>query len=130
MNRQEYIIFRIFPILVWMGFIFLLSAIPNLKSDLPDLWDLILRKIAHAMEFGILAVLIARAVFPYGRQHKLPVWESVLTVIVLATLYAATDELHQTFVVGRVGSFWDLGIDAIGVVAGTYLFWRIKKQTL
>lgn len=129
MSRQKFIILYLAPIFVWMGFIFLLSAIPDLKSELPDLWDLILRKIAHFVEFGILAVLLARTIFPYGKQHQMPVWESVLTVIILSTLYAASDELHQTFVIGRVGSFWDVGIDGVGVILSTYLFWQIKKQT-
>ena len=125
MNRQKFIILYIAPIFAWMGFIFLLSTIPNLKSELPDLWDLILRKIAHLVEFGILAWLLARPIFPYGQKHKMPVWESALTVIILAILYAASDELHQTFVIGRTGSFWDVGIDGVGVVVGTYLYQRI-----
>lgn len=122
MNRQKFFIFYLAPIFVWMGFIFLLSSIPNLKSELPDLWDLILRKVAHLGEFGILAFLMARAVFPYGQKHKMPAWESALSVIILAVLYAASDELHQTFVVGRTGSFMDVGVDGVGAILGTLLY--------
>lgn len=130
MNRQKFIILYLTPIFVWMGFIFLLSAIPNLKSELPSLFDLILRKIAHIIEFGILAVLMARAVFPYGQEHKMPVWESVLTVIILTVLYAATDEFHQVFVTGRQGSLWDVGIDSLGVILGTYFYQRRCRDTV
>jgi VanZ family protein len=48
----------------------------------------------------------------------------------LATLYAASDEFHQTFVRGRMGSPIDVAIDAIGVVAGIVIWQRIQVRRL
>ena len=40
--------------------------------------------------------------------------------------YAISDELHQHFVPGRVGSPLDVAIDAVGVVAGVVLWQRYR----
>lgn len=91
------------PVVIWAGLIFAFSSIPSLGTGLGT-WDLVLRKIAHAVEFGILALLLWRAL----RRERL--------VFVLASGYAATDEIHQSFVEGRVGSVVDWAIDTAGVV--------------
>jgi VanZ family protein len=85
-----------------MALIFALSAQPNLNSGL-GVWDLILRKLAHMAAFGVLWLLWQRAL---GR----PVTAAAITLA-----YAATDELHQSFVDGRNGSPVDVAIDAAGV---------------
>ncbi len=41
--------------------------------------------------------------------------------ILFAILYALTDEWHQTYVLGRFGSLWDVGIDGIGSMAAIWL---------
>ena len=92
------------PPVVLMAIIFALSAQPDLNSGLGT-WDTVLRKIAHMTEFGLLWWLWWRAL---GFGHPAPA--------VLVTLaYAASDEIHQSFVDGRHGSPWDFAIDALGV---------------
>jgi VanZ family protein len=90
--------------LVLMAVIFALSAQPDLNSGLGS-WDTILRKCAHMVEYGLLWFLWWRAL---GYGSKVP-------AVVIALAYAATDELHQHFVEGRVGSPVDWLIDATGV---------------
>ncbi len=92
----------------WAALIFGLSSVPDLGTGLGT-WDLVLRKIAHATEYAILAALLVRAL----RQ---PGW-----AIALAIAYSISDEVHQSFVSGRQGSPVDVGIDAIGVVVGAVL---------
>jgi VanZ family protein len=101
------------PVLLWAGLIFALSSIPGLNTGL-GIWDLVLRKLAHAAEFAILGALLARATA-----------RSVLALL-LASLYAVTDEVHQAFVAGRVGSPIDWAIDTAGAAVGIglYLWWR------
>jgi VanZ family protein len=100
------------PVVVWAGVIFLFSSIPDLGTDL-GIWDLVGRKVAHALEFALLGALLLRAL---GRPG---------VAIALGSLYAATDEVHQSFVDGRVGSPLDWAIDTVGVVAGVLLVaWR------
>jgi VanZ family protein len=104
------------PAIAWAALIFAFSSIPSLGTGL-GFWDLLLRKLAHAAEFGILALLIWRA------------WRWETAAAVLATAYAATDEYHQTFVSGRVGSVRDWAIDTAGVVVALvclYL-WRMRR---
>ena len=55
--------------------------------------DTVLRKLAHTAEYAILGALLFRAV------RNAPA-----AVLLFASAYAATDEVHQTFVSGRHGS--------------------------
>ncbi len=97
------------PVVLWAALIFALSSIPSLSSGL-GFWDLILRKLAHAGEYALLSALLLRAL---ARP-----WPA-LTV---AVAYAASDELHQHFVRGRVGSPRDLAIDAAGAAIGLIVY--------
>ena len=98
------------PVVLWAGVIFALSSIPSLGTGLGT-WDTILRKGAHVTEYAILAVLLVRAV---GREAP---------ALALGVLYAASDELHQSFVRGRHASPVDVAIDLVGLLLGA-LAWR------
>ena len=78
------------PVVAWAAVIFAFSSIPSLGTGLGT-WDLVLRKIAHATEFAILAALLFRALRHTG-------W-----AIAIAIAYAVSDEIHQSFVSGRCG---------------------------
>lgn len=101
------------PLILWLIVIFFLSSIPQLKSPLPDLYDLILRKLAHITEYFILAYLIYR---PIREYHKVGENSSMALTILVPFLYAISDEYHQTFVFGRHGSSRDVAIDFIGIL--------------
>ena len=95
---------RFGPPLVLMAIIFFLSAQPDLNSGLGT-WDIVLRKLAHMVEYGLLWFLWWRAL---GYRHR-------TAAIAIAIGYAISDEFHQGFVDGRHGSPRDVAIDAIGV---------------
>lgn len=97
------------PVVVWAGLIFTLSSIPSLDRGV-DARDIGPRNLAHVAEYAILGALLLRAV----RREPL--------AILLGSAYAATDEVHQTFVTGRQGSPLDWTIDTAGVVLGALLF--------
>jgi len=99
------------PVALWAAVIFTLSSIPSLDSGLGT-WDMVLRNLAHLAEYGVLGALLYRAL------RREPV------AIALGSLYAVTDEVHQTFVSGRQGSPLDWLIDTVGVVAGVLLLSR------
>jgi len=101
------------PVVAWAALIFTLSSIPGLGTGLGT-WDLVLRKLAHTTEYAILGLLLLRAT---GRMS---------VAFVLATLYAVTDELHQSFVAGRHASPLDVAIDAAGVALGLALAARLR----
>lgn len=100
-------------VLVWAGAIFTLSAQPDLRSGLPDLWDLVLRKAAHLTEYAVLGWLLLRALAPNGTTNR----QRGLAVL-LSVLYAASDEVHQSFVPGRTAAALDVLIDAVGGLLG------------
>jgi len=102
------------PVVAWAGLIFTLSSIPDLGTGLGD-WDLLLRKLAHAAEFAVLGVLFLRAV------------ERPALAFLLASAYAVSDEIHQIFVPGRLGSPLDVLIDVAGVAVGIALALRVRR---
>jgi VanZ family protein len=103
------------PVALWAALIFALSSVPDLGTGLGG-WDTVLRKVAHTTEYAVLAALLLRAT------------RKVALAFVLATLYAASDELHQAFVSGRHGAPLDVAIDAVGVVAGIVLCKRARPR--
>jgi VanZ family protein len=110
-------------VLVWCAVIFGLSAIPSLGTGLGT-WDLLLRKLAHMTEYAVLAVLLARALSAGGRAHD----RAAPFALGLAVLYAATDEIHQTFVRGRHGRPLDVAIDAVGALIGLIVWHRLVTR--
>jgi VanZ like family len=102
------------PVVLWAALIFTLSSVPDLGTGLGG-WDLVLRKAAHAAEFAVLGFLLLRAL---GRD---------LPALVAGIAYAASDELHQTFVPGRQGSLLDVLVDAVGVAVGVYVARRLRS---
>ena len=106
------------PVLIWAGIIFWLSSIPNLESGLEQ--DFILRKIIHVLEYAILAFLLIRAISTQDWK------KAIIFSAIIAFLYALSDEYHQTFVFGREGSLWDVGVDSIGIIL-ILILWYNKK---
>ena len=103
------------PVVLWAALIFAFSSIPDLGTGLGG-WDTVLRKLAHTVEYAVLGALLLRAV------------ANVPLAVALGTLYAVTDEIHQAFVPGRLGSPVDVAIDAVGVLCGVAL-WRLAVSS-
>lgn len=106
------------PPLALMGVIFYLSAQPDLSSGLGTI-DLVGRKFVHAAEFGLLAFLWWRVLRTLTTRQR-----ALIAAFAMAVAYAATDELHQTFVDGRHGSPVDVLIDSAGAGLAALLAWR------
>lgn len=103
--------------------IFALSAIPDLKSEFSLQWDFLLRKLAHATEYALLAFFVLRAESAGHHQHH--PWALLLGAWLVATLYAATDEWHQSFVPGREPAVHDVILDSSGALLGALAGWRV-----
>ena len=102
------------PVVLWAAVIFAFSSVPDLGTGLGT-WDLVLRKLAHGAEFAVLGALLLRAL-----REELP-------ALLAGLAYAVTDELHQHFVPGRIGSPLDVAIDSAGVALGVVLWRRLGR---
>ncbi|MCX6966663.1 MAG: VanZ family protein [Verrucomicrobia bacterium] len=124
------------PVVFWMFVIFSASAdsgsvvhssrilepllrffFPNITFAQLEMVKLLARKAAHVSEFALLALLFLRALsYERGDARK---WIS--SAWVLATAYAASDELHQLFVPGRDGKILDVVLDSMGAAFGLWV---------
>ena len=105
------------PVVAWAALIFAFSSVPDLGTGLGG-WDLLLRKIAHAAEYAVLGALLARALPRPG------------LAVAFGVLYAVSDEAHQAFVPGRLGSPIDVAIDAVGIAIGIALWQTVRTRRL
>lgn len=111
---------RFAAVAAWCALIFAASHRPNLRVSDDDLLDLIVRKGAHMLVFGVLAILLVRALDTGSRGSAtlfMAAWLLTLT-------YAVIDEWHQSFVGGRVGHASDVAIDMVGATIASALAWR------
>ena len=103
------------PTLLMMAVIFGFSSLPS--SEIPGfgLADFLVKKGGHATGYALLALANLRGL-GWDRKRLFLAW-------VIAVLYSATDEFHQSFIPGRHPSLMDVGIDAFGASVGL-LLWR------
>lgn len=138
------------PLLFWMGLIFLGSTdhgsaghtsgfiepllhwlLPWASQDAIESIHFLIRKSAHITEYAILGGLALRAIAPrQPRAFAEKRWKLAAAALVIAALYAASDEFHQSFVPSRGASVHDVLIDTCGACLGigALLLWRKRHD--
>ncbi|MBN1348249.1 VanZ family protein [candidate division KSB1 bacterium] len=111
------------PALIWAAVIFSLSHIPYIQT--PDLGFNVTDKMAHFGVYAILGYLVIRAMTL--NQPARMTWRNLLLAGIIAMLYAASDEVHQMFVPGRVAEIGDFIADSSGVICAIVVFWLMSK---
>jgi hypothetical protein len=111
--------------LLMMAAIFGFSSIPSVDMPSFGLLDFLVKKGGHALGYGILALCYLRGLKGDSKDVYLR-WFYVAWV--MATLYSATDEFHQSFVPGRYPAVTDVLIDSLGAAAALILAGRYFKQ--
>jgi VanZ family protein len=104
-------------VLLWAavaGYASLIFYLSSLENPLPELTPRVSDKVLHALEYAGLALLLAAALLASGLRAG----RAALVAVLAASLYAATDELHQSFVPGRVCDLGDWVADTLGALAG------------
>ena len=107
------------PVVLWAAVIFKFSsgAVPQFSSLF---WpNFAFMKSAHVFFFGVLGILIYRALRGYG----IPVKRAIFWAIAATAFYGATDEVHQFFIQTREARLRDIGFDTIGAALGV-LIWQ------
>lgn len=114
MNRK--IFFAWLWVVLYAAVIFWLSSLPH---PLPPSVSFVERKFLHGVEYAVFGILLVNALLKSFRYQALflPAFFS----LILGTLYAFSDEWHQSFVPGRTASVYDVAIDFVGLVIGTGL---------
>lgn len=87
-----------------------------------DLVHHCIRKTAHFVEYSMLGILIWRAVHSSPAMATQPARQFRLALM-LACLYAASDETHQLFVPTRQAAVLDVMLDTTGAAFGLSLTW-------
>jgi VanZ family protein len=101
---------RWLPALLWAALIFLLSANPG--TEVPG-WAAAHDKLAHAVEYGVFGLLLARACG----------WRRAWLAVLIGVLYGVSDEFHQSFVPKRSGNdLGDMTADAVGSALGVGVY--------
>ena len=78
----------------------------------------LVKKSGHVAGYALLAICNWRGL-EWKRDRRWLAW-------LLAVAYAATDELHQSFVPGRHPSVWDVMVfDNLGALLGLWLAARV-----
>ena len=89
-----------------MGLLYLASSRSSLITD-----GRVSDKLMHVLAYMLLGTFVLRAL--HGGVHGLRLWPTVLAFLV-TVIYGISDELHQLYVPGRVGSVSDGFADALG----------------
>jgi len=138
------------PVILWMGFIFIMSTDlgsaehtsriiepllrwlnPEISPAAIDLVHTLVRKGGHLTEYAILALLVLRAAgISLRTRRAVNDWRAVGIALLVAAVYAATDEFHQSFVPGRTASVYDVLIDTTGafIALAVVLLWRKLRE--
>jgi VanZ family protein len=115
-------------ILLWaavVGYASLIFYLSSLENPLPQLTPHLSDKALHAVEYGGLALLVAAALLASGVRAR----RAVGIAILAASLYAGTDELHQSLVPGRSCELADWIADTLGALAGGLVaFWPRRAR--
>ena len=107
-----------------MAVIFVASATPG--EDLPNAGrlDLLLKKGGHFLGYALLGAAYLRGL----AWRRGPAMRDVGMAILVALLYAASDEIHQRFTPGRTPAVSDVLLDTVGSAVGAAA-WARRRRT-
>ena len=85
------------------------------------------RKSAHFIEYAVLGVLVWRTFRHDPAFRSYTVGHQFWLALLVAALYASTDEFHQKFVPSREPSVHDVMLDTCGAAAGLLLLCGARR---
>lgn len=103
---------------------FINSNISEIELErLVEIFQPVIRKFAHYTMYTIGGFLIYNQQVQYKNTKK----KQIVISALIGIGYAITDEIHQLFVPGRSGRFFDIGIDSLGVISGILIYIILEK---
>jgi VanZ family protein len=107
----------IVPFLRWLN--------PNMSAEAIEQVHFCVRKTAHFVEYSMLGFLIWRVVHSAPALAASGPARQFRLALLLAALYAATDEGHQMFVPSRHPAVLDVLLDTCGAGFGLAVTWCV-----
>ncbi|HJN86004.1 MAG: VanZ family protein [Dehalococcoidia bacterium] len=105
-------------VLAWMGLIFYLSSLSQAEVTRPlesptVAWMGVLQSYAaHLVLYGVLCCLTMASVGSWKSAGAVCQMRWAVAAATFATMYGVSDEYHQSFAMGRSGSFGDILVNA------------------
>jgi VanZ family protein len=130
---------RYAPVVLWLGLIFFASTnafsasntatliqpllrwfFPHISDERVRFFHFLVRKAGHFTEYAVLALLVARAFRASSHAFLRRGW--FLAALLVVSVYALSDEYHQSFVASRTASIYDSMIDTAGGLTALALY--------
>jgi VanZ family protein len=118
--KLKNVIFYWLPLIAYCVFIYIQSDYPS-PQTLPSFK--FSDKLLHFMAYAVMGVLFYRAYLTLPFKNNITFL--MLLSMISAALYGISDEIHQSFVPYRDGSFWDVVADILGSIGGVYAYHRL-----
>ena len=93
------------------------------KEEIKEKLTKPIRKLAHFTIYASLGTWLYLCAGTFKGDNK----KKMLISLILAFIYACTDEFHQLFIPGRSGQFTDICVDTCGALLGILLISCISK---
>ena len=103
-----------------MAVIFVASATPAEKLPNAGVFDVLLKKGGHFLGYALLGASYLRGL----AWRRRPAGREMAFAILLALLYATSDEIHQIFTPGRTPAVTDVLLDTVGASVGAAAWTR------
>lgn len=124
--KQYKVLLVYLPLTIYWVIIFIATSLPTI--EFPNLFNM-QDKLEHFTAYFILAIFV---VFTLHFQEKRLFLKKrlIITSIIILSLYAAIDEIHQILIPGRVADIYDWTADVIGGIFGILFSFKIIKVGL
>lgn len=119
LRTNKYSLLRWLPALACMLLIFWFSSQPDLPRPQSDWLNFVMRKTAHFSIYAVLALCYL---------YALNSWQHWRIALVLAILYAISDEYHQSWTPNRRPAWTDVLIDTAGAMTSLALVTRFQHK--
>ncbi len=113
----------IVPVVIYSALIYYLSN--QSRLPMPDIgilgWDKLMHFVAYfiygiCMQLAVIASLVKKS-----EKYQ------IFIVVLLSSLFAFSDEIHQSFVPGRDADIYDVLADLLGILTSMLLFKRTEQ---
>ena len=108
----------------WMMTLFYLSHQTGLDAPQPFAHS---DKLYHATAYGLLGGLLLLSLQPKAGGFSA---RQILVCVAIASLYAVSDEFHQSFIPGREADWLDWLADTVGALVACLFIAQLSRQKM